>query len=81
MVESHTYCPNIAEEVQGRIQDLKLGVAQMDLIIWKPGGGHIYFKYTTITITYIYIYQLRYTSKFQILRFFLFQQAPYTILC
>ena len=67
--------------MQGRSQDLKLGVAQMDLIIWKP-GGHIYFKYTTITIThiYIYIYQLRYTSKFQILRFFLFQQAPYTIL-
>ena len=27
----------------------------MDWKLWKPGGGHIYFKYTTITITYIYI--------------------------
>ena len=25
--------------VQGRIQDLKLGVAQMDWKIWKPGVG------------------------------------------
>ena len=27
------------ERVQGRIQDLKLGVAQMDWKIWKPGMG------------------------------------------
>ena len=25
--------------IQGRIQDLKLGVAQMDLKIWNRGGG------------------------------------------
>ena len=34
---------------QGRIQDLKLGVAQMDGKIWKPGGyyyHHIYIYYT-----------------------------------
>ena len=40
--------------MQGRIQDSKLGVAQMDGKIWKT-GGHIYFKYTTITMTYIYV--------------------------
>ena len=26
---------------QGRIQDLKLGVAQMDWKIWKMGGGWV----------------------------------------
>ena len=46
---------------QGRIQDFKLGVAQMDWKIWKPGGGggggggvlHKYIKNTSIIVTYI----------------------------
>ena len=47
---------------QGRIQDLKLGVAQLRLrvaqmgwIIWKRGGGDNYIKNTIIKV-YIYIY-------------------------
>ena len=30
------------KECQRRIQDLKLGVAQMDWKIWKRGGGGYY---------------------------------------
>ena len=45
----------------------------------KTRGGHIYFKYTTITITYIYI-SITIHFKISNTTIFLFQQAPYTIL-
>ena len=39
----------INDHWQGRIQDMKLGMAQMDWKNWKPGDGgalcYIYFKY------------------------------------
>ena len=57
------YCVYHLMACQGRIQDLKLGVAQMDLNVWgsaivlenwkKRGGGGalwIYFKYTIIIV-------------------------------
>ena len=55
--------------VQERIQDLKLGVAQMDWKSWKPGGGgggggatfysiYIYIKYD--------IFQIRFLEQYSI---------------
>ena len=53
-----SYCVTYPGQ-QGRIQDLKLGVAQMDWKIWKPGGGGggncINYKYFVI---YIFKYDI-----------------------
>ena len=38
---------------QGRIQDSKLGVAQMDCKIWNAGEGVLGVRYDTIIIVYI----------------------------
>ena len=50
--------------VQGRIQDLKLEVAQMDWTIWKAGEKLVYFKYvyhsTYISIMIYFKYNFYY---------------------
>ena len=58
---------------QGRIQDLKLGVAQMGWKILKPGGGGIW---NTITYFIVYISNtiyFKYDFKYNIL----YHKAPY----
>ena len=47
---------NYIHSLQGRIQDLKLGVAQMDWKIWKPGVGVgvVYFIYFLLNIFILY---------------------------
>ena len=66
MASCVTYCL-LWQSVQGRIQDLKLGVAQMDWKIWKMGWGlksmgllWIYFKPKIILI---HIFQIQCTSN------------------
>ena len=57
---------------QGRIQDLKLGVAQMDWKIWKPGGIdcinislyiYIYIKYDICQIRFLFHIKLHYLDN------------------
>ena len=56
---------------QGRIQDSKLGVAQMDWKIWKPGGAgggshisQIYYDYHNISFNYDTFQNFKYYDFF-----------------
>ena len=62
-------------ELQGQIQDLKLGVAQMDWKIWKKGGGGTF----QVRFLYIYIY-FKYDIFQMLVWFTVYIKAPYTIL-